>query len=166
MSLNRVASIETLADHHVRRGSNTGHRPRKLSFSPFPQEWDPPQPPLNKTSSGHDHFYDNAGTGHADQQTIEAVSAFEVPAWKRIREYTFHHPWAIFTTTNTPSPLTPNPTHTHIHPFLTLLNQQHVTPPADDQLSIFSSDRRCRPLLSISRRRCLWLRRHQARPQG
>lgn len=84
MSLHRVASIETLADHHVRRGSNTGHRPRKLSFSPFPQDWDPPQPPLNKTSSGHDHFYDSVGPRQADQPAVEAVSAFEVPSWKRI----------------------------------------------------------------------------------
>lgn len=89
MSLNRVASIETLADHHVRRGSDSGHRPRRLSFSPFPQPWDPPQPPLNKTSSGHDHYYDSDGQTQPEQQhraAIEPVSAFEVPEWKRIRE--------------------------------------------------------------------------------
>lgn len=92
MSLNRVASIETLADHHVRRGSDAGHRPRKLSFSPVPQSWDPPQPSLNKATNGQDHFYGNGGDEQQQQQDQyhddgSPISAFEVPEWKRIRKY-------------------------------------------------------------------------------
>jgi hypothetical protein len=91
MSLNRVASIETLADYHVRRGSDAGHRPRKLSFSPVPQPWDPPHPPLSKTISGHDHFYERRSSSpHPEQPRLDVdagpVSAFEVPQWKRIRK--------------------------------------------------------------------------------
>src|SRR5687767_4825014 len=73
MSLNRVASIETLADHHARRGSDTSIRPRKLSFNPLPQEWDPLQP--------------NSKPGH-HQPEQGGVSAFDVPQWKRIRMFT------------------------------------------------------------------------------
>ena len=79
MSLNRVASIETLTDHHVRRGSDASYRPRRLSFSPMPQAWDPPQPLPNKTTDHHDFF-------QAPQPGIP-VSAFEVPQWKRIRRF-------------------------------------------------------------------------------
>ncbi|KAH8177714.1 major facilitator superfamily protein [Sarocladium implicatum] len=69
MSLNRVASIETLADHHARRGSDASIRPRKLSFNPLPQEWDPQLP--------------DAKPGH-HQPEQNGVSAFDVPQWKRI----------------------------------------------------------------------------------
>lgn len=75
MSLNRVASIETFADLHTgRRGSDASVRPRKLSFNPLPQDWDPPA--VAKNDLGN--LYRN------DLQ--EPVSAFEVPQWKRIRE--------------------------------------------------------------------------------
>ncbi|KAL2207176.1 MFS general substrate transporter [Sarocladium strictum] len=69
MSLNRVASIETLADHHARRNSDASIRPRKLSFNPLPQEWDPAIP---DTKPGH----------HQPEQG--GISAFDVPQWKRI----------------------------------------------------------------------------------
>lgn len=72
MSLNRVASIETLADHHARRGSDASIRPRKLSFNPLPQEWDPAIP---DTKPGH----------HQPEQG--GISAFDVPQWKRIRMF-------------------------------------------------------------------------------
>jgi len=98
MSLNRIGSIETLTDHSVRRGSDASHRPRRLSFSPVPQEWDPPQPVLNKTSDHHDHFYQpQQGRGSPTPSSRsrrlsgvstpaheEPVSAFEVPQWKRL----------------------------------------------------------------------------------
>ena len=71
MSLNRVASIETLADLRARRGSDASIRPRKLSFNPLPQEWDTS---ATDVKPGH----------HQPEQG--GVSAFEVPQWKRIRE--------------------------------------------------------------------------------
>lgn len=85
MSLNRVASIETLTDHHVRRGSDASYRPRRLSFSPMPQAWDPPQPLPSKTTDHHDFF-------QVPQPGIP-VSAFEVPQWKRIRRFLSRGSW-------------------------------------------------------------------------
>jgi hypothetical protein len=83
MSLNRVASIETLADPLVRRDGEAHHRPRKLSFSPVPQDWVNPQPRPNKTI-----LQPGADTpSHAQQPIEDTVSAFEVPEWKRIRKY-------------------------------------------------------------------------------
>ena len=104
MSLNRIGSIETLTDHSVRRGSDASHRPRRLSFSPVPQEWDPPQPALNKTSDNHDHFYQpQQGRGSPTPSSLsrrlsgvstpayeEPVSAFEVPQWKRLCRFPLH----------------------------------------------------------------------------
>ena len=81
MSLNRVGSVETLTDHHVRRPSDASYRPRRLSFSPMPQAWDPPQPLPSKTTAHHD-FYQEAQPG-------VPISAFEVPQWKRIRKSLF-----------------------------------------------------------------------------
>ncbi|KAK0383125.1 hypothetical protein NLU13_9038 [Sarocladium strictum] len=69
MSLNRVASIETLAGYQARRGSDASIRPRKLSFNPLPQEWDP--------------VYPDSKPGH-HQPEQGGVSAFDVPQWKRI----------------------------------------------------------------------------------
>ena len=69
MSLNRVASLESFSfvpsEQRSRSGSDVSVRARKLSFNPLPDEWDPPQ-------------------DRADN--IQAVGAFEVPRWKRIRE--------------------------------------------------------------------------------
>ncbi len=48
-----------------RRDSDVSVRARKLSFNPLPHEWDPP-------------------AQRADN--IQAVGAFEVAKWKRIRE--------------------------------------------------------------------------------
>lgn len=76
MSLNRISSIETLTDHHVRRSSDAGLRPRRLSFSPMPQAWDPPQPLPSKTTDHHDFYSEGQG--------VTPVSAFEVSQWKRI----------------------------------------------------------------------------------
>lgn len=73
MSLNRIASIETLSDIHVRRGSDASHRPRKLSFSPVPQPWDPPRTPPLVASQDFYH-----------PQSTLPISAFEVRPWKRI----------------------------------------------------------------------------------
>lgn len=105
MSLNRIGSIETLTDHSVRRGSDTSHRPRRLSFSPIPQQWDPPQPSPNKTSDHHDHFYQqqqergSPSPSHTSRRLSlasasalapadeEPVSAFEVPRWKRLGQF-------------------------------------------------------------------------------
>jgi hypothetical protein len=68
MSLSRVASIESFAfvqgGQRSRRNSDVSVRARKLSFNPVPQEWDPPVAPE-----------------HPD-----AVGAFEVPKWKRVRK--------------------------------------------------------------------------------
>jgi MFS family permease len=76
MSLHRVASIETLRDHHIRRGSDASLRPRKLSFNPLPQEWDPSQAKPDR-SQGIDL--------HQNQDRHKAArGAFEVPQWKRI----------------------------------------------------------------------------------
>ncbi|KFA61666.1 hypothetical protein S40285_07838 [Stachybotrys chlorohalonatus IBT 40285] len=76
MSLHRVASIETLADHPSRRGSDASLlRPRKLSFNPLPQEWDPPL--LHQPSHAGKH-----DPSHATVQ--QPVAAFEVPEWKRM----------------------------------------------------------------------------------
>jgi hypothetical protein len=76
MSLNRVSSIETFTtvttDLRSRRASDASTRARKLTFNPLPQEWDP-------------------------QSTVDqpqAVGAFNVPKWKRLRM-------------STPSQLTP-----------------------------------------------------------
>ncbi|ROT40088.1 FMP42 protein [Sodiomyces alkalinus F11] len=75
MSLQRVASLETFQSiqppYHQpsrlpgsRRGSDASStRPRKLSFNPLPDEWDP-----------HDLKLD----------VVQAVSAFDVPSWKRV----------------------------------------------------------------------------------
>ncbi|EFX01759.1 major facilitator superfamily transporter [Grosmannia clavigera kw1407] len=67
MSLNRVASLESFgyvrSDHSSRRGSDVSVRSRRISFNPLPDEWDPP-----------DERTDN----------IQAISAFEVPQWKRV----------------------------------------------------------------------------------
>jgi hypothetical protein len=71
MSLNRVASLETFSfvpsEERARRGSEDAGiaRPRKLSFNPLPEEWYPPA---------------------MKQDIIQAVGAFEVPKWKRVRE--------------------------------------------------------------------------------
>jgi hypothetical protein len=72
MSLNRVASLETFTvlqvpvDQRSRRSSDalSDVRARKLSFNPLPEEWD---------------------AAILDQ--VHAVSAFEVPKWKRIRKW-------------------------------------------------------------------------------
>ena len=80
MSLNRVGSIETLADHHARRGSDASIRPRKLSFNPLPQEWDPQVP---DTKPGH------------QQPEQGGVSAFDVPQWKRIRMFSLNDALAL-----------------------------------------------------------------------
>ena len=68
MSLHRVASLETFAilptDQRSRRSSDASARARKLTFNPLPQEWDPP----------------------ATLDQLNAVGAFEVPKWKRLRE--------------------------------------------------------------------------------
>ncbi|KFH40332.1 hypothetical protein ACRE_090050 [Hapsidospora chrysogenum ATCC 11550] len=92
MSLNRVSSIETLTDHHVHRGSDTGPRPRRLSFSPMPQLWDPPQPSPSKTTDHHDFYQAPSGDGHRRSSLpislsapdVAPIAAFEVPRWKRI----------------------------------------------------------------------------------
>ncbi len=77
MSLNRISALETfsftpgegntnLNDRFSRRGSQASIRARKLSFNPLPEEWDP--------------------LPHSED-LIQAVGAFEVPKWKRVREY-------------------------------------------------------------------------------
>ncbi|CAH0047899.1 unnamed protein product [Clonostachys solani] len=81
MSLNRVASIETLSDYHVQRSGDANHRPRKLSFSPLPQPKDLPQPPL---ISSQDHFYTQPSGAPSIWPDPIPVSAFEVPQWMRI----------------------------------------------------------------------------------
>ncbi|KAK7416108.1 hypothetical protein QQX98_005436 [Neonectria punicea] len=72
MSLNRVASIETLAvppgqshDIRARRASDASLRVRRLSFNPVPQEWD-------------------STSVRTDDRHVETVGAFEVPQWKRL----------------------------------------------------------------------------------
>jgi MFS family permease len=75
MSLHRVASIETLRDPHVRRGSDASLHARKLSFNPLPQEWDPSQAKPDR--NGID-LHQNPDSHHVP------VGAFEVPQWKRI----------------------------------------------------------------------------------
>lgn len=71
MSLNRVASIESFhfvpSEQRTRRGSDVSVRANKLSFNPFPDDWDPP-------------------AERADN--VQAVDAFAVPKWKRIRKLT------------------------------------------------------------------------------
>ena len=68
MSLPRVSSLESFSfvpsERQSRRNSDVSVRARKLSFNPMPEAWDPP---LLKTDA------------------IQAVGAFEVPKWKRIR---------------------------------------------------------------------------------
>ncbi|KAH0432571.1 major facilitator superfamily transporter [Colletotrichum camelliae] len=71
MSLNRVASVETFQflppGQRSRRGSDASSvRAGRLSFNPLPDEWDP---------------------AAAKPDTVHAVGAFEVPQWKRIREF-------------------------------------------------------------------------------
>jgi hypothetical protein len=67
MSLHRVSSIETFttlpAEQRLRRYSDASTRARKLTFNPLPQEWDP----------------------QATPEQPQAVGAFEVPKWKRLR---------------------------------------------------------------------------------
>ncbi len=53
------------SENRSRRGSDVSVRARKLSFNPLPDEWDPPA---------------------EREDNIQAVGAFEVPKWKRIRE--------------------------------------------------------------------------------
>lgn len=89
MSFHRVASIETLTDHHVRaRLGDAAHRPRRLSFNPLPQPWDPSQPELGKATSVHDYAPSSPGAGNDAAPPVfvetDAVGAFEVPVWKRI----------------------------------------------------------------------------------
>ena len=87
MSLHRVASIETLREQHVRRGSDASLHARKLSFNPLPQEWDPTQARP-----------DRAGIDlHQNQERHkEPVGAFEVPEWKRIRENIASFPYPLY----------------------------------------------------------------------
>lgn len=75
MSMNAVRSLETFqwvpgaeeAGPDGRRGSISAHlRARKLSFNPLPEEWDPPE---------------------LRQDEIQAIGAFEVSKWKRMRKY-------------------------------------------------------------------------------
>lgn len=75
MSLNRVASLETLAvppghSHDVRdrRVSDASLRVRRLSFNPVPQDWE--SVPLRP-----------------DDPYVDTVGAFEVPQWKRLRKW-------------------------------------------------------------------------------
>lgn len=69
MSLNRVASIETLAvlPGHIgprdRRASDASLR--RLSFNPVPQEWE-------------------STTNQPEEHRVDTVGAFEVPQWKRL----------------------------------------------------------------------------------
>ncbi|KAF7541993.1 hypothetical protein G7Z17_g11832 [Cylindrodendrum hubeiense] len=72
MSLNRVASLETLAvppghlhDARDRRASDASLRVRRLSFNPVPQDWE--TVPLRP-----------------DDPYVDTVGAFEVPQWKRL----------------------------------------------------------------------------------
>jgi hypothetical protein len=92
MSLNRIGSIETLTDLNVRRGSDASTRPRRLSFNPFPQEWDPPQPSPNKSTDRQDFFtVETGGRGPSQEQKLlltkqasdGPVSAFDVSLWMR-----------------------------------------------------------------------------------
>src|SRR4051794_15443760 len=79
MSLPRVGSLETFLSvptegERSRRGSNSSTgtalsiRPRRLSFNPLPESWDP------VIAKDSDH-------------PANTIGAFEVPEWKRIREY-------------------------------------------------------------------------------
>lgn len=151
MSLNRVASIETLADHHVRRSSDAGHRPRKLSFSPVPQPWDPPQPPLNKTTSGQDHFYERRSSSPQPEQPVfdvdaGPVSAFEVPQWKRIRKSRLMS------------------CHVELIRFGFPSRELALGSRADTYSYVLSSNLCSRSLLLVRCRHCLWLCCYQARP--
>lgn len=72
MSLNRVASLETLAvppghSHDVRdrRVSDASLRVRRLSFNPVPQDWE-------------------SVSLRPDDPYVDTVGAFEVPQWKRL----------------------------------------------------------------------------------
>lgn len=69
MSLHRVSSIETFTivptESRSRRGSDASTRARKLTFNPLPPVWDPPTT--------------------VDQ--LQAVGAFKVPRWKRLRKF-------------------------------------------------------------------------------
>ncbi|KAH6895120.1 hypothetical protein B0T10DRAFT_477102, partial [Thelonectria olida] len=75
MSLNRVASVDTLAaiPHHDvsssrdRRSSDASLRVRRLSFNPVPQDLD-------------------SAIMMPDDPYVETVGAFEVPQWKRLRK--------------------------------------------------------------------------------
>ncbi|KAF4123335.1 Major Facilitator Superfamily [Geosmithia morbida] len=93
MSFHRVASIETLTDHHVRRASDAGHRPRRLSFNPLPQPWDPSQPELGKATDVRDHAPVLAPPAFVES---DAVGAFEVPVWKRIAQIAAAVTWCLF----------------------------------------------------------------------
>lgn len=91
MSLNRIGSIETLTDLNVRRGSDAGTRPRRLSFNPIPQEWSS-QPSPNKSTDRQD-FFGAEEPGALAPPTErkpatkpladEPVSAFDVSPWMR-----------------------------------------------------------------------------------
>lgn len=74
MSLNRVQSIETLTappGHGAsieRRGSDASLRVRRLTFNPVPQDFE-------------------TASLRPDEQHAQTVGAFEVPQWKRLREF-------------------------------------------------------------------------------
>lgn len=76
MSLHRVSSLENFQfiphEDRSRRGSgsDTSIRARKLSFNPLPEAWDPV---------------------HLKDDTVQAVGAFEVPRWKRIRKCSLNY---------------------------------------------------------------------------
>jgi hypothetical protein len=67
MSLSRVSSLETFAflpaEPRSRRNSEVSVHAQKLSFNPLPDAWEGPV-----------------------LEQVQAVGAFEVPKWKRIRE--------------------------------------------------------------------------------
>lgn len=77
MSLNRVASVDTLAavPHHDsldRRSSDASLRVRRLSFNPVPQDLD-------------------SAMLMPEDPYIETIGAFEVPQWKRLRKWSWRH---------------------------------------------------------------------------
>jgi hypothetical protein len=83
MSLPRVSSIETFTtvptgtQPRSRRNSDASTRARKLSFNPLPREWAPP-------AAKDDH--------------LQAVGAFKVPKWKRVRKFKTTYPIITFFT--------------------------------------------------------------------
>jgi hypothetical protein len=72
--LQRVTSVETLSPERGRSPAGSrSPRDRKLSFSPLPGSWVPPEV----------------------EQNTEAIGAFEVPKSKRICEFSSPNYWCF-----------------------------------------------------------------------